>query len=169
VIKYTGQELVALRKALEKGERLTDRQVVVLAALKRGQNAGRRFLGVARALDLLPGEEIFGFLRALEDAVWTNRSVLADGSLDAWLVDVYSDAVVVRDFNTGKFFRAPFSRATDGTFAFGTSVEVRSEWVPVTPSAGEQVDTQRAAAPTYAEIPRSTSRWGFLPETLRAE
>lgn len=158
-----GKALVELRKALEGGVRLTDEQVVHLARLRRLDNAGRRFLPV-RKLQLRQGEELQQFIWTMIGAVQTNRVILADGSLDAWLEGIFDEHVIVRDGNTGRLFRADFTRAADGEIVFSPPVEVRVEFVPVEGDG----DVSKALPYETVEVSkRDGGRWGFLPETLR--
>lgn len=151
-----GKKLVAIRKALEAGERLSDEQVAKLAELRRAENAGRRFLPV-RKVELRAGEELHDFIWAMISAVETNRVLLADGSLDAWLEGIFNDHVIVRDGNTGKLFRANFRRAASGEIEFEEPVEVRVEFVPV--GGG---DVEKAAPTEVVELELRKSRWGAI-------
>lgn len=167
MIKHDGAELVALNRALEKGEHLSDRQVVLLASIQRDANAGRRFVRVGRALPLRQGEELMQFGFAVCDAVHADRTVLADGSLCAMVEGIFDSYVVVRDANTGRLFRSEFTRDERGAFVFSPPVEVEVQYVPIpAATAGE---AQRAAtAPRTLELTRSSSKWGaVLPRALR--
>lgn len=168
MIKHDGKELVALNRALEAGERLSDRQLVLLASIQRDANAGRCFVRISRALPLRPGEELMEFGFRVMDAVHADRTVLADGSLCPMVEGIFDSYVVVRDLNTGRLFRAEFTRDEDGAFAFGAPVEVEVQFVPLpAPVEGE---AQRAAPATrVVELIRSESKWGtILPKALRA-
>ena len=161
-----GAILVELRKALEKGERLTDEQVVKLAELRRQENVERTFLPV-RKVDLRAGEELHDFIWTMISAVETNRVILADGSLDAWLEGIFDSHVIVRDGNTGRLFRSDFTRTAEGEIEFSEPVEVRVEYVP-TASAGDGVE--RSAPVENVEVKFRKSLWGgVIPEdSLRA-
>jgi hypothetical protein len=146
-----------------------------LAALRRAVNAGKHHVAVAK-LALREGEELWDFIDAVWSAVQTNRIVLADGSLDAWLVGIYNDFVVVQDMNTGKHFQSTFTRAESGEFEFSDPVEVRMVFVPVAADEGgddafaAKAVTKALAAPTeFIEVAKSgTSKWGaLLPPALR--
>ena len=168
-----GKELLDLQKALRAGERLSDAQVVKLAELRRAANADRRHVQVGK-LALRPGEELMDFVWTMMDAVQTDRIVLADGSLDAWLHGIFEDHVIVQDGNTGRMFKAEFTREGDGTIKFSEPVEVRMEWVPVNVSAESSDEVERAIAKRapaerhFVELAKgSTSKWsGILPATL---
>ena len=169
-----GQELVDLRKAIQDGEKLTDGQVVLLAELQRAANVNKRQIPVSK-LALREGEDLWDFAWMMMDAVQTNRIILADGSLDAWLQGIYEDYVIVQDGNTGKMFKADFTRNADGEIEFSEPVEVRMEWVPVAASAESEDEVERAVAkraPQELDIvdvsKKDESKWtGILPSTLR--
>jgi hypothetical protein len=174
-----GAELVELKKAIQSGARLTDEQVQKLAALRRESNLGRRFVRVGK-LALREGEELMEFVHTICGAVMTDRIVLANGSLDAWVEGIFDAHVIVRDANTGRLFKASFERGADGAIKFGEPVEVRVAFVPVSaepaaksaPEPGaEAAAGEPAAAPESEQIieiekPES-GKWGFLPTTLR--
>ncbi len=165
---------IALRRMqsrIEKGERLSDDEVQILSGLRRKENVFKRRVGISK-LELREGEEVMDFAWTMMSAVQTNRIILADGSLDAWLTGIFNDHVIVEDGNTGKLFRAEFSRNDEGEISFSTPVEVRQVFVPVdTPSddGGEAVSAavSKSATPAFdeiIEIAKSDGRkWGFLP------
>jgi len=171
-----GQKLLGLKKALDSGERLSDEEVALLATLKREQNVGKRHVAVSK-LALREGEELWDFMWTMVEAVQTNRIILADGSLDAWLQGIYDDHVIVQDGNTGRMFKANFTRDANGEISFSDPVEVRMEWVPVESAApemgGEDVQrVEKRAAPEvkYVEVmKRSGGKWGgILPEHFQS-
>jgi hypothetical protein len=170
---------VALRqiqRALRAGKSLSDEQVAKLAQLRRAENVGKQHVAVAK-FALREGEELWDFVDAIWMAVQTNRVILADGSLDAWLVGIYDEHVIVQDGNTGRLFKASFTRNEKGEFSFGEPVEVRQTFVEVTAAGAddgegaEKAVSRRAAADVeYLEISkrrRDSSKFGFLPPTLR--
>lgn len=166
-----GAELVELKKAIQSGARLTDVQVQKLAELRRSSNADRRFVRVGK-LALREGEELMDFVHTMIGAVMTDRIVLADGSLDAWLEGIFEDHVIVRDANTGRLFKAPFERGEDGSIAFSEPVEVRVAFVEVPKAAAGEEEAEKAvqkSAPNrLVEVQKAApGRWGFLPNTLR--
>lgn len=171
MIRRDGAELVELKKAIQGGARLTDAQVQKLAALRRDANVGRTFVRVGK-LALREGEELMDFVHAMIGAVMTDRIVLADGSLDAWLEGIFEDHVVVRDANTGRLFKATFERGADGSIVFGEPVEVRVAFVEV-PKAGSEEEAaekavQKSAPPRIVEVEkRAPGKWGFLPPTFQ--
>lgn len=169
------KDQVALRqiqRALRAGSRLSDEQVMKLAQLRRAANAARHHVAVAK-IALREGEELWDFIDAVWMAVQTNRVVLADGSLDAWLMGIYEDHVIVQDGNTGRLFKSTFTRNEKGEFEFGEPVEVRQVFVEV--SADPDDDGVEKAVlkcrkiETYVDVSkrRDDSQFGFLPETLR--
>lgn len=168
-----GQDLIALRKSLQSKEPLTDAQVALLAKLRRDENVSKRFVAVEK-FALREGEEMWDFMMSMMDAVATNRVILADGSLDAWLQGIYNDYVIVQDGVTGRFFKAAWSRAADGTFEFSEPVEVRMEWVPINASTADggagvtQAISKRAPVETtYLDVSKSIEKkWGFLPASF---
>jgi|GEM_PF-3245275 len=134
-----------------------------MMALQRKANEGKDFVRVRR-LEMRPGEEVWDFVGAMVTAIQTNRVVLANGSLDARLVGIYDDHVIVQDGNTGRMYKSTFSRTSDGEFAFSEPVEVRMEYVECACSDG----VEKRAADVVVEVPRGGDRkWGFLPPTLR--
>jgi len=166
-----GKDLVELRKTLERGDRLSDAQVVELAKLRREASEKISHVRVGK-LALREGEELMDFVWTMVDAVQTNRIILADGSLDAWLQGIFEDHVIVMDGNTGKFFKANFSRDASGEIVFEEPVEVRMLWVPVGEGAGDE--TEKAIAKRAPEVEQilqlektAGSRWSFLPSSLR--
>ncbi len=169
-----GRELLKLQSVLKAGGRLSDAQVTKLAELRRAENVGKRFVQVEK-LSLRPGEELMDFVNTMIGAVQTNRIVLADGSLDAWLQGIFDDHVIVQDWNTGRFFKAGFERGSDGSIVFFEPVEVRMEWVSASPSAGSSDEVERAVAKrapakrTFVEVGKSNaSKWsGVLPASVR--
>jgi hypothetical protein len=166
-----GAELVELKKAIQSGARLTDEQVRKLADLRRTSNVDRRFVRVGK-LALREGEELMDFVHAMIGAVMTDRIVLADGSLDAWLEGIFEDHVIVRDANTGRLFKAPFERGEDGSIAFAEPVEVRVTFVeiPRAEEGGEGAEkaVHKAAPDRIVEIEkRAPGKWGFLPTAFR--
>jgi hypothetical protein len=159
-----------IQRALRAGKRLSDEQVLKLAQLQRATNASSHHVAVEK-FALREGEELWDFVDAIWMAVQTNRVVLADGSLDAWLVGVYDDHVIVQDGNTGRMFKATFSRNAKGEFEFGEPVEVRQIFVEVEAPAD---DVERAVAKRRGELEfvdvarsRGDARFDFLPPTLR--
>lgn len=169
-----GRDLLELQGVIKAKGRLSDAQVTQLAELRRAENVGKRFVQVEK-LSLRPGEELMDFVNAMCGAVQTDRIILADGSLDAWLHGIFDDHVIVQDWNTGRFFKARFERGNDGSIAFSEPVEVRMEWVPAKPSEGSSDEVERAVAKraprnrTFVEVGRSrASKWsGVLPESVR--
>jgi len=165
-----GKQLLDLQKALRAGDKLTDAQVQKLSELRRAANEGRRHVQVGK-LSLRPGEELMDFVWTMMDAVQTNRIVLADGSLDAWVQGIFDDHIIVQDGNTGRMFKSTFTRAEDGSISFAEPVEVRMEWVPINASAESEDAVERAVAKRAPEDRRfvelskgSPSKWtGVLP------
>lgn len=165
-----GKDLLELKQALRAGEKLSNAQVVKLAGLRRAANAGRRHVEVHK-LQLREGEELMDFVWAMMDAVQTNRVILADGSLDAWLEGIFEDHVIVRDGNTGRTFQANFTRSADGEIVFEEPFEVRAVFVPVNApeeDAVERAVRKRAPEPgKLVEVTKAIERkWGFLPTSL---
>jgi hypothetical protein len=163
-----GSELVELKKAIQSGARLTDAQVRKLAELRRGENVVNHFVRVNK-LALREGEELMDFVHAMIGAVMTDRIVLADGSLDAWLEGIFEDHVIVRDGNTGRLFKAPFERGEDGSIAFSEPVEVRVAFVEV-PKAGDETQKsveKRAPDQIVNVAKRDVGKWGFMPTVFR--
>jgi hypothetical protein len=169
--------LQQIQRALRLGKKLSDEQVVKLADLRRADNVGKRHVQVAK-IELREGEELMDFVWTMMSAIQTDRIVLADGSLDAWLVGIFNDHVVVEDGNTGRLFKSEFVRDAKGEISFSEPVEVRMVFVPVERGEdGEEVTSEKAV--TKAAAPRiertvevmksgSGSTWGrFLPSTLR--
>lgn len=166
-------ELQRIQRALQVGKRLTDAQVSTLGSIRRAVNAEHRFVGVSKAIELREGEELMDFAWTVMAAVQTNRVVLADGSLDAWLVGIFSDHVIVEDGNTGRLFKSEFSRDAKGEFTFSEPVEVRQVFVPVTtasPADGDQVAAAKSLTPAFElliDISKRARKWDFLPPTIR--
>lgn len=160
-----------IQRALRKGDELSDAQIAKLAELQRAANAGKRHVAVSK-LALREGEELWEFVDAVWMAVQTNRVILADGSLDARLMGIFDDFVIVQDGNTGRTFKSTFTRNEKGEFAFAPPVEVRQVFVEVE-AADEDVERavakRRADAPEFVDVSRgrSESKFGFLPATLR--
>lgn len=157
-----------IRQALRKGDRLSDEQVAKLAQLRRAMNAGKQHVAVSK-LALREGEELWTFVDAVWMAVQTNRVVLADGSLDAWLMGIYDDHVIVQDGNTGRLFKATFERDAKGEFVFGDPVEVRQIFVEIETSDDvEKAIAKRAPVAEFVDVSkRDESKFGFLPPALR--
>jgi len=126
-----------------------------------------------RKMQLREGEELWQFVSALQQAVQTNRIVLADGSLDAWLQGIYEDHVIVQDMNTGRLFRADFTRDAKGEFTFAEPVEVRVAFVPIAGEGGGEGGGAEKLAKSdpgqFLDLDRvSKSRWAdVLPPRLR--
>jgi hypothetical protein len=173
------KDAVALRHmqaTLRKGEKLSDEQVLLLAGLHRENNLGKMHVGVAK-VDLREGEELMDFVWTMMSAVQTDRIILADGSLDAWLVGIFNDHVVVEDGNTGRLFRADFSRNEKGEIAFSEPIEVRQVFVPVETPSSEEGGEEVAAAVSKSTTARFDQivdvakrvdgrKWGFLPRSM---
>jgi hypothetical protein len=167
-------ELRQIQQALRKGQALSNGQVAKLAELRRAANVGKRHVAVSK-LELREGEELMDFVWTMMSAVQTDRIILADGSLDAWLVGIFNDHVVVEDGNTGRLFRADFSRNDKGEIVFSDPIEVRMVFVPVESSKeGEEAEkVAKSATPPverYVEVAKSRDaggKWGFLPSALR--
>lgn len=152
----TTKELGEIATALRNGAKLSDAQVGKVAELRRNANAGHRWVDVHK-MDLRPGEELWDFISALVTAVHTDRILLADGSIDAWLEAIFDDYVIVQDGNTGKLFKSMFVRNADGSFTFGEPVEVRHAFV-------EAGTVAKSAAPTRVNVAGARSLWaGVLP------
>lgn len=138
--KQMQQQLDSLTACIEKG--LSDPQFAALRALQVAKQArGRRMVDVSAVakLSMRDDEELWDFITAMQVAVDVNRVVLANGSLDAGLVGIFDDSVIVRDWNTGRHFRSKFTRREDGSFEFSEPNEVRQAWLDV------QADTQGGA------------------------
>ena len=167
----TTKELFEIEVALAKKERLTDKQVVKIAELRRQHNVEKSWIGIKK-LALRPGEELWDFVTAMCNAVSTNRVILADGSLDAWLHGIFEDHVIVQDGNTGKFFKSGFIRNSAGEFEFSDPVEVMPVFVPVDGAAddAEKSVTKRAPEPVdMLDVSKSTApKWSFIPRSLRS-
>lgn len=167
--------LQQILKALRAGERLSDEQVLKLADLRRAENVGKRYVAVNK-VDLREGEEIWDFIDAIWTATFTNRVLLADGSLDVWLYGIYDEYVIVQDGNTGRLFKSFYSRDEKGVFSFTEPVEVMHAFVEV---EGEDGDVEKRVAkrapetpvvPEYVEVAKrreSQGTWaGVLPSSL---
>lgn len=160
-----------IAQALRAGKRLSDEQVAKLAELRRTENVSKRYVAVAK-FALREGEELWDFIDAIWMAVQTNRVVLADGSLDAWLQGIFDDFVIVQDGNTGRLFQAKFSRDENGEFVFEEPFEVRQAFLPVATGDDEAEKSISKRAPVverFVDIAkRDESKWrGILPSTLR--
>jgi hypothetical protein len=162
-----------IRAALRKGESLSDEQVATLAEIRRASNVAKRHVAVQK-LELREGEELWDFVDAVWSAVQTDRIILADGSLDAWLVGIYDDFVIVQDGNTGRLFQAKFERNEKGEFVFGEPTEVRQAFVPVAApkedaDEAEKAISKRAANVEFVELGKSKKgKWdGVLPTAFR--
>lgn len=171
------QVLQQIQRALRLGKKLSDGQVIKLAELRRAANAGKHHVAVTK-IDLREGEELWDFIDAVWSAVQMNRIVLADGSLDAWLVGIYNDFVVVQDMNTGRHFQSKFVRNADGSFEFSDPVEVKMVFVPVTSDEQDAGEAEKAVSKAATSAPKveqivdvakaASSKWsGILPKTLR--
>jgi hypothetical protein len=160
------QTLRQIQRALKAGDRLSDEQVVKLAELQRAVNAGNHHVEV-RKIALREGEELWDFIDAMWMAVQTNRVILADGSLDAYLQGIFDDHVIVQDGNTGRMFKSTFTRDAKGQFIFGDPVEVRQVFVEV--GSAEEDGVEKAAKPEYLEVAKraASSKFGFLPTSIR--
>lgn len=121
------RQLQTARRQIAKGG-LTDQQLRSYVDVVHKLNVGREFVRVEK-ISLRDGEELWDFIKALSQAVQTNRVVLGEGSLDVWLEGIYEDFVIVQDGNTGKFFKSSYERDSTGEFRFGEPVEVVAQWV----------------------------------------
>lgn len=165
---------VALRqiqRALRNGEELSDDQVIKLAQLRRSENASKHLVAVSK-FELRKGEELWDFMDAMWMAVQTNRVILADGSLDAWLMGIYDDYVIVQDGNTGRLFQSAFTRNAEGEFVFESPIEVRQAFIPVVAADEDGVEKsvlKFRKVEQYVDVAKSNdqSKFGFLPATLR--
>lgn len=169
----TSTELMEIRTALRNRTRLSDAQVVKLAQLRRRENAGVAWARVSK-LSLRPGEELMDFVHAVLSAVQTDRVILADGSLDAMLHGIFDDHVVVQDLNTGRFFKADFTRTDKGEITFSDPIEVMATFVPVE-SADPSDDAEKAVQKRHSALEHvefgkaiASTRWTFLPPSLRS-
>lgn len=163
---------VALRQiqqAIRVGDTLSDDQVVKLAQLRRSLNASNHHVAVAK-LALREGEELWDFVDAVWMAVQVNRVLLADGSLDAWLMGIYDDFVIVQDCNTGRLFKSTFSRNAEGEFEFSEPTEVRQSFIPIdAPAVDGEIAKRAPVVEEYVDVSkrRDDAKFGFLPDTLR--
>lgn len=171
--KHNTTVLRQIRAALRNGDALSDAQVAKLAEIRRAENVGKRHVRVHK-LALREGEELMDFVWTVCDAVQTNRIVLADGSLDAWLVGIFDEHVVVEDGNTGRLFRAEFARDDKGEFSFSEPVEVRMEFVPVERTEDDEAEAaveKSAGSERVVEVAKAAAgrgKWGgILPASLR--
>lgn len=159
-----------IRQALRAGTALSNEQVIKLAQLRRTVNASKHHVAVSK-LELREGEELWDFVDAVWSAVQTNRVILADGSLDAWLMGIYDDFVIVQDGNTGRLFQAAFTRNAKGEFEFGEPVEVRQAFLPVVAADAEGVEKtvlKCVKVVEHVDVAKlDDSKFGFLPATLR--
>lgn len=168
----TSKELYEIQMALKAGDNLSDAHFVKVAELRHKDNEPKRFAQIGK-FALRQGEELWDFIGALAGAVSQDRVILADGSLDAWLQGIYEDHVIVQDGNTGRLFRANFTRNDKGEFSFDHPVEVMSIFVPVDPAAGD--DMQKSIAKRAPEVSQivdiaksDAGKWSFLPRSLRS-
>lgn len=161
-------ELRQIQVALARSEKLSDAQFAKLAELRRSENAGKKWVEVQK-LELREGEEIWDFIDALWTATFTSRVILADGSLDVWLHGIYDKFVIVQDGNTGRFFRAEYSRNDDGTFVFGEPEEVSMQWIPVSSGSDEDAEKVAKRAPArWVEVSKTRGKWsGVVPFSMR--
>lgn len=159
------KELMEIQTALRNGSELSDSQVAKVAELQRVNNSQKRWVSVAK-LALRQGEVLWDFISALVTAVHTDRVILADGSLDAWLHGIYEDHVIVQDMNSGRFFKAMFTRLEDGSFRFEEPVEVMMTFTPVE-MGDEDVEravSKRAPIVQHLEVSTVKRKWdGILP------
>ena len=165
----TSKDLGQLAAALRAGGRLDDAQVAKLANLRRGENVFKRHVVAVEKLEMRDGEDLWDFMDAMWTAVQTNRVLLADGSLDAWLEGIYDDFVIVQDGNTGRLFKAAFTRDLDGEFEFGDPVEVVATFTEVAPEGGAVGlgVAKRAPDRVLSVDLRKRRRWAFLPTSIR--
>lgn len=101
-----------------------------------------RFIEVQKNLPLRDGEELGQLINALHDAVAKHRDKT---NKSVFLSSIFNRFVVLRDVESGKFFKAEYKRDGDGEIEFSELQEVRQAWVPV--RTEEKRATTKAALP----------------------
>ena len=164
----TAREMSDLHEKLKKkvpGKDLSDREVLILAKLRREDNLGKNIIPVSK-LALNEGEELWDFISSLSTAVHTNRVLLGDGSMDIWIQGIFDDFVVVMDMNTGKLFKSTFKRNAEGEFDFSEPVEVISTFVEANRSEEGKVELKVGdgdmTEETVQRVAKSANRIEFV-------
>lgn len=101
-------------------------------------------------LALRAGEELDGFITALHAAIQRDRILLGNGSFDISLAGIFDDTVIVRDWNSGRFFRSAYTRAENGDFTFGEPQEVFQAFVSAEEVSRAKEQTNSVHVPTGA-------------------
>lgn len=112
-------------------------------------------------VDLREGEELMEFVGKVHTAVeglatvpapWDKKQKIAK----YWLKGIFNGNVVVRERDTGKFYRMPLSRSEKGDLKIGPSKEeVRTAFVPVSSNVGK-ADGDNPDDPRLVELPALT-------------
>jgi hypothetical protein len=86
-------------------------------------------IAVQKNVKLEEGEELMDFVNKVQDAVAQQREKL---QRSVFLNGIFKGFVIMRDFESGKFFQSKLGRGPDGLIKLGDPIEVRQTFVPVT-------------------------------------
>jgi len=91
---------------------------------------------VQKQFELAEGEELQSTIRKVIEAADKLRR---SGGTTGWLVGIYKDHVILRDWNSDKFFRAELDRSGD-EFKLTDVKEVRQAFLPVADKVAKSAD-----------------------------
>lgn len=122
-MKNIKRTLHAIGEKIAKNQELTYDDILFVNKLHKQNNKNNKFVRVEK-VQLNDNESLYDFTWAMYEAVEKDRALLGDGSIDIYLQGIYDDYVIIQDFNTGKFFKANWSRDENGLFSFSNVEEV---------------------------------------------
>lgn len=100
------------------------------------------FIQVTKKVELRDGEELFGFIQAIDQAIDVAaapegvQSQAPGEPVRMWLRGIFSDHIIAKVSMTARFFKANFKRdKKTGEVKLTPWVEVKQVWVPVEAAA----------------------------------
>lgn len=111
---------------------------------------------------LRDGQELFDYVNEVRRAV-TAHGMKKNKSF--WLVGIYTDSIIMKDYESGRYYKSTVSRDKEGYLALTDPLEVRMAFLPVggkTEKADrvsreevdallELIDISKEEAPTYVD------------------
>lgn len=83
---------------------------------------------VQKNLQLTEGEDLMDLINKIREAMAVNRAKM---KMSLGLLNIFSDYVIAKDFESNRFFKLELSRDDAGGVVLGDAQEVRQVYVPM--------------------------------------